>query len=226
MGTSSSFSSPRTQRWNVFNRALDAQLPVERLRASLFLAGEDAWREALDAPELARFADAVIAAHETLGDRFASAERPAAVISDVVTEARAALFEEAYSPALPVAERALRAVILHTAQGDQPVADATGPEAAEAWAKNRGDPASLLQRFVGELFGQWVAHVMARDTPRLVDPEHGLTNADIRELCRAVSAEAAAIALETANSASTQEIGSQWHDLIDSIFARGRVLET
>jgi hypothetical protein len=225
MGTSASYASPRTPRWSVFNRALDAGLPLERLRVTLFLAGEDSWREALHAPELGRFAEATVTAHDTLSDRLAAAEVPGAVIAAVVSEARTALFEEGYTPAISVAERALRRVLLEGAQGDLPLADATGQQAAEAWAENRGEPDALVRRFVGELFGQWASHVMARDTARLIGPEQGRRNAEIRELSRAVSSQVAHVAGEAVGIVSVADIGSQWGELVDSVFERGRRLE-
>ena len=225
MGTSSSFGSPKVPRWNAFNRALDNQLPVERLRVTLFLAGDTGWREALDAPALATFANALVEAHGILGDKLAAADRPAAVIAEVVSDARAALFEETYSAALPVAERALRAVLLQTAQGSVPVADASGQEAADAWERNRGDPSALVQRYIGELFGQWAAHVMARDTARLIDRDAGRSNAEIRELSRAVSSRVAELAGALSEGVQPTGIDVAWQRLIGTIFDRGREAE-
>jgi hypothetical protein len=69
MGTSSSYRSPSTPRWNVFNRALDSGQPLERLRVTLFLAGETEWRAALQSPALAVFAEALLGAHGSLAGR-------------------------------------------------------------------------------------------------------------------------------------------------------------
>src|SRR4051812_39705949 len=99
MGTSSSYPSPRVPRWKAFNRALDHQMPLERLQATFFLAGETEWREAFATPSLACFAEALLVAHEHLAGRLADAERPVPVIASVVSEARAAMFDEGYSPA-------------------------------------------------------------------------------------------------------------------------------
>lgn len=225
MGTSSSYGSPRVPRWNAFNRALDNQFPVERLRITLFLAGETGWRAALDAPALATFAEALVEAHATLGDRLAVADRPAAVIAEVVSDARAALFDEAYSSALPVAERALRAVLLERAQGAAPVADSTGQEAAEAWKRSRGDPSTLVQRYMGELFGQWAAHVMARDTARLIGHEPGRSNAEIRELSQNVRDRVAELAGAVSAGIQPADIGASWQRLVGAIFDRGREAE-
>ena len=40
MGTSRTFRSPSTPRWQALNAAYDAQLPLERLRVLVFAAGE------------------------------------------------------------------------------------------------------------------------------------------------------------------------------------------
>lgn len=225
MGTSSSFRSPKTPRWDVFNRALDHQLPLERLRVTLFLAGEAEWRQALDAPALANFAEVLVDAHGSMSTRLAHAEHPASVIAAVVTEARSALFDEAYSPALPVAERALRVVLVQTAQGSVPLADASGEQAAQAWERNRGDADALVGRYIGELFGQWAAHVMARDTARLVDPDRGRSSTDVRDLMRTVSQDVADLAGSVSADAPATDIGSYWQSLVGSIFDRGRALE-
>lgn len=225
MGTSSSFRSPNTPRWRVFNRALDAQLPLERLLVHLFLGGESEWREVLDTPALAAFAECLLEAHATLGERLAAAEQPAPVLAAVVSSARETLFGEDYSAALPVAERALRMVLTSTSQGDKPVADATGAEAAEAWERNRGDPSTLLGRYVSELFGQWAAHVISRDTARLVGVEGGPSVGEVRELARRLSSAAAAVA-ETVPVSRPEAIGEQWQGLVAAVFAAGRELGT
>jgi hypothetical protein len=220
MGTSSSYRSPNTPRWRVFNRALDEQLPLERLRVQLFLAGESDWRQALDAPALATFAETLLEAHATLGERLAGADRPAPVLAAVVSSARNTLFDEDYTAALPVAERALRIVLIDTAQGDKPVADATGAEAAEAWTRNRGDASTLLGRYVSELFGQWAAHVASRDTARLVGLEGGPSIGDVRALADRLSNAAAAVA-GTVPVSRPEAIGEHWQSLIAAVFAAG-----
>lgn len=225
MGTSSSYRSPDTPRWHVFNRALDGQLPLERLRVTLFLAGEAEWRDALRAPALANFAEALVEAHSSLGERLADAERPASVIAAVVNEARSALFDEGYSSALPVAERAMRTVLVQNAQDVVPLADANGEQASEAWKRNRGDPSTLVRHYVGELFGQWSAHVLARDTARLSGPEGSRNVADVRELTQTVSQQVAALADSVTAELPTKDIGSYWADMVGAVFDRGRQLE-
>lgn len=225
MGTSSSFRSPLTPRWNVFNRALDNQMPLERLRASLFLAGEAEWREALGAPALGAFADALLRAHGSLAERFAMADQPAAVVATIVSEARAASFEEAYSPALPVAERALRAVLIKAAQDPVPLADAEGPQAAAAWMQNRGDPLDLLRSYVGEVFGQWSAHVLSRDAARLCGPNSEISGAEIRRLGQDLATEVAELAISVPITAPSQGSESYWQKVVEATFVRGRRVE-
>lgn len=225
MGTSSSYRSPGNPRWNVFNRALDRQLPLERLRVTLFLAGEAEWRDALRAPALASFAEVLVDAHSSLTDRLAESERPAAVVAAVVGEARTSLFEQEYSPALPVAERALRSVLIQTIQRPIPLADATGGQAAEAWKDNRGEPSELVRRFVGELFGQWSAHVMARDTGRLCGPGAEQSASDVRQLAQAMSRHVSELAESAPADVPIENISSHWQELVTTVFDRGRLLE-
>jgi ribosomal protein S12 methylthiotransferase accessory factor YcaO len=204
---------------------LEAGLPLERLRVTLFLAGEEAWRQTLDAPLLATFAEALVDAHGTLAGRLAQSDSPAGVLSSVVHGARSALFDEGYSAALPVVERALRAVLLETAQGRLPVADASGPQAAEAWLANRGDPQRLVRRYVAEVFGQWAEHVVARDSARLVTGEPGHTNTDIRRVARDVADEVRRVAAEVSADWQPVDVGSSWQSVVDAVFERGRTLE-
>jgi hypothetical protein len=225
MGTSSSFRSPSSPRWNVFNRALDNQLPLERLRVTLFLAGEVEWRDALESPALARFAEVLSRSHGDLAVRLAEAERPAAIVGAVVGEARAACFEEGYSAALPVAERALRTILIQTTQDAVPLADADGEQAAKAWVQNRGTPADLVQRFLGEVFGQWSAHVLARDLPRLAGPGSDYSVADLGQLTTALSSEVADIAARSPGAALDEDLGSYWGKAVAAVFEQGRRLE-
>ncbi len=226
MGTSSSYRSPQTPRWRAFNRALDAQLPLERLSIQLFLAGEPEWQPALDDPALAAFAEALREAHSRLADQLQEADRPGPVIADVVRRARQALFAEDFSVALPVAERALRSVLLETLQGDTPIVDSTSREAAESWTRNRGTPERLVHRFIAHMFSAWAEHVAARDTARLVDFEARDTAA-ISELCTNLSryvGEVAERALPI-DRLKTPQLGDVWTEIVDAVFAAGRRLE-
>jgi hypothetical protein len=226
MGTSNSFRSPQTPRWRIFNRALDVSLPLERVSVQLFLAGESEWRPALDNPALAAFAEALQDAHSGLSERLAVADQPAPVITAVVSQARQALFDEGFSVALPVAERALRAVLVQTLQGGRPLAEASGGQAAEEWERNRGTPGELIRRFLGEMFGQWAAHVAARDTARLVNLE-GHDTETSRELSAGLSKyvrEVAEGAIPAAHLA-TSDIGDAWQEIIAAVFEAGRKLE-
>ncbi len=225
MGTSSSFRSPDSPRWNVLNRALDNQLPLERLRATLFLAGEAEWRDALRAPALATFAETLIEAHGALEERLVRADNPSAVIAAVLGEARSALFEHAYSPALPVAERALRFVLVQAVQQPVPLADATSEQAATAWQHNRGEPSDLFRRYVAAVFGQWSAHVLARDTARLCGPGTDRSAADVRQFTEEVSNHIAELAGSVTADLPVSDLGSHWSDVVSTVFDHGRRLE-
>jgi hypothetical protein len=192
----------------------------------LFLAGEPEWRPALDNPALATFAEALLDAHARLSEQLAAADRPAPVIAAVVSQARRALFEEDYSVALPVVERALRIVLIQTLQGGTPLAEATGRQAAEAWERHRGAPEELVQRFVGQIFGQWAAHVAARDTARLVDLE-GRDTGSVRKLSAELSRYVGGVAERAVPSdrLTASELGSAWQDIVGAVFDAGRRLE-
>lgn len=226
MGTSSSYRSPHTPRWRAFNRALDLGLPLERLSVQLFLAGEPDWRPALDNPALAAFVESLLDAHARLSEDLAAAERPAPVIAARVSDARRALFDEDFSAVLPVAERALRVVLVQTLQSATPLADATGAEAAEAWERNRGTPEDLVQRYVGQVFGQWAEHVAARDTARLVDFE-GRDTATIRRLTASLSRHVSEVAEHAVprDRLGMTDVSRVWREIVDAVFDAGRRLE-
>jgi hypothetical protein len=226
VGTSSSYRSPQTPRWRAFNRALDAGLPLERVSVQLFLAGEVEWRSALDNPALATFAETLVDAHAGLSEQLAAAKRPAPVISAFLRQARAALFEEDFSVALPVAERAMRTVLMQTLQSTTPLAETTGRQAAEAWERNRGAPEELVHRFVGQLFGHWAAHVAARDTARLVDFEGPHTSA-IGKLNAELSSHVSRVAEDAVqrDQLAASDLGGTWQQVVDAVFEAGRRLE-
>lgn len=224
MGTSSSFRSPQTPRWRALNRAFELGLPLERISVQLFLAGEPEWRSAFDNPALASFAETLLEAHARLSERLEKAERPAPVIAAVVSEARSAMFDEDFTVALPVAERALKRVLISTLQSDVSVADADGATASAAWAANRGAPEDLVVRFVGEMFGQWAAQVAARDGARLVDFDGESPTAAVREWTHQVASYVGDVAASSVAAAGidTADVGSQWQRLIETVFSDGR----
>ena len=226
MGTSSSYRSPPTPRWGAFNRSLDLGLSLERISVQLFLAGEPEWRPAFNTPALATFAELLFDAHATLADRLAQAQRPATVIADVVAQARRTLFEEDFSVALPVAERALRTVLICATQRDVPLADASGAQAAEAWQQNRGEPAELVHRFVSEMFGQWAGLVAARDTARLVDPHGERSTATLRDFSDDLSQHVAEVVRGVpVRDLTAANVGANWRLIVDRVFEAGRRMD-
>lgn len=219
MGTSASFRSPLTPRWQALNRAYEADFPPDRLRVQLLLAAQPEWLPELCSPSLATFVEALTTSYDELGERLGQAERPSEAVADVVRRARDALAEEGWTAAAPFAERALQVVLISTARGDNPLGEASSAEAAEAWVSRRGDePSGLVRRFLGELLGQLARHAVARDAQRLVAEGTLANSADARRLTETVAA-------AVARAADDVEIGEQpaerWPALVEEAFARG-----
>jgi hypothetical protein len=223
MGTSISFRSPPTARWEAFGRAMQLGLPLERVRAALFLAAEDEWRQELSIPAFGAYVDALIEAHSALPDRLRAADVPSAVIQSVVTDARHVADDEAGSAATALAERALERTLLSVARTDRPLALLGGAEAADAWEANRGAPETLARHFLGELLGQFARHAAARDLPALVGSKgvRGLTAS--RQVTEALGDEASRIALLVPlPTGGVEEFASRWASVVDAAFAEGR----
>ncbi len=224
MGTSISFRSPRTPRWQALNAAYEAQLPLEHMRALVFAAGETDWAPALGDPALATFVDALAAAHEEMPARFGQSDRPDSVILECVRDARRALETDGFTPAISIAERALRAVLIGVTQGDSSLDELDSKTAAEQWVANRGqDAAALVHSFLGELLSQYTRHVVARDLPRLLGTGAMSNVEDLRSSSQALAAEAQSVGRSfELPSRDVEVLAAQWSELVAAAFARGK----
>lgn len=232
MGTSTSFRSPPTPRWQAFAVALRSDVPLERLRSELFNAGVE-WESALADPAVASFAGQVVASFESLPGMLRQADRPETAILAVAADARRASSETgSASAALPMAERALVNALMRAVAGDVSLAQLSAPDAADLFERRRGDPGQLLGSFVGELFGQYARHVTAREMGAMSeggtakgDDSPGLTIAQSKRLTRSLANEAASVGRRLDNyPASVDAVRARWASLIREAFERGRVL--
>jgi hypothetical protein len=225
MGTSRSFRSPSTPRWQALNAAYDAQMPLERLRVLVFAAGEESWKQALADPSVGASVQTLTAAFDDLGRRIEASGRADTAIADVVRDARNALAHQGFTPAAAVVERALRVVLVRAVQGDAgSLAEISADQAASSWQANRGsEPAHLVQRLLGEVLGQYARHVVTRDAHRLVGSDAAPTVGDARQLSRDVAASAAAVAERVAIPASPPgDLGATWPSLVAAAFTEGK----
>lgn len=224
MGTSTSFRAPRRPRWSAFLAALLSEAPIERVRSELFNAGND-WQEALAAPGVASYAEALIALHQSLPERVAASERADIAIGALVAEARHASLEVGFSAASSLADRAFARLLLSTV-GDLSDAQASTPEALGArWRAARGpEPSDLVARFLGELLGQYARHVTDREAGRLVSQDRG-AEASAR-LTEVLAGRATDIGTSVghASFATGGPIDAGWADLVSRAFETGREL--
>jgi hypothetical protein len=225
MGTSRTFRSPATPRWQALNAAYDAQLPLERLRVLVFAAGEETWSAALAHPAIGASVQTLTDAFSELDARIETSGRADTAIADVIREARNALAHQGFTPAAAVVERALRIVLVHTLQGDAgSIADLDASQAADAWRANRGtEPSHMVQRLLGEVLGQYARHVVTRDAHRLVGGDVVPTVGDARRLARDIAERVTAVA-ERVDVAGVAPAGmaTAWPSLVAAAFAEGK----
>jgi hypothetical protein len=225
MGTSRTFRSPPTPRWQALNAAYDAQLPLERLRVLVFAAGEETWAQALADPAIGASVQTLVDAFGDLDTRIEAAGRADSAIGEIVRDARSALTEQGFTPAAAVVERALRVLLVQTLQGDTgSLAEVNAAQAADAWRANRGaGPVQLVQRLLGEVLGQYAQHVVTRDAHRLVGSDAAPTAGDARRLTRDLADKVAAVAerVDVAGVESAQAADA-WPSLVAAAFTEGK----
>lgn len=223
MGTSASFRSPHTPRWQAFTTALQTGQPLERVQSELFNAGAE-WEQELASPSVAAYAIALLEAHATLPDRLRSSERPELALQAVVAEARQASEALPGSAAGAMAERALLGLLTRVAAGETSLARSAPEQAAERFAAARGTPAELVSGYVGELLGQYARHVTAREAGRLTEGAEALGARESRRLTRALAAAAERVGRQVDAPADRDAVRAGWQPIISEAFARGRRL--
>jgi hypothetical protein len=221
MGTSRSFRSPATPRWNAVISQIANDEPHEQIRAELFNAGFlDGWSEELGRPGVALLVKALVDAHGQLGTELREANRPDAAIEGVVAAARQEALRADEAPALAVAERALIRTLVGTAREDIALSESTPVQAAEAWEHNRGTPASLVGRFLGEVLHQFTCHVIARDAGQIVGRGYYEGARAVRTLERELAEQARVVGASVQVSGTAAELPQRWSALVNDAFIR------
>jgi hypothetical protein len=218
MGTSTSYRSPMTPRWSAFASALVGNESVDRIRSELFNAGNE-WRDALAAPAVASFATTVESLHAGLAERLESVQSATALVRLVLAEARTASHEAGFSPAAPVAERALARWLLGSLGGaDAPAA------AAEQWAANRGaTTGEAVTRYLGEVLAQFARHVVDREAGHLAERDVGA--AASATLSAELATAANTLAVVAGRVGDTDErAATRWNRMIAAAFEAGGAL--
>lgn len=217
MGTSSSYRSPPTPRWNAFVAALVGGSPADRVRSELFNAG-DHWAAELSSGPVASMAQELARLFEDLPDAVGQSTTAADAVSAAVEIVRSAGHREGFSAATPLALRAAARALLTrlNSESTQPVAD--------EWRTSRGQAASaLLADFVGEICGQFAAHTFDREFANALTRGSLATAESLR---RSVVTEARSIGSQAARATWTQEVLTRdaWREAVQRAFEEGRRL--
>ncbi len=221
MGTSRSFRSPPTPRWNAVLAQIANDEPHEQIRAELFNAGVlDGWNEEFGRPGITHFVEALVEAHGQLAGTLRESARPDVAIEGVVAAARQAALRADEAPALAVAERALIRTLIGTAREGIALGESTPAQAAEAWEHNRGTPASLVRVFLGEVLHQFTCHVIARDAGQIVGRGHYEGARAVRNLERALAEQARDVGASVDVSGTAADVPQRWSGLVDDAFRR------
>ena len=169
MGTSRSFRSPASPRWKSVLGHIATDDPQELIRAELFNAGVlDGWNAEFGRPGISVYVEALVAAHASLGDALREAARPQDVVEQLVSETRQRALRTDAAPALAIAERALTRTLLSTVREGAALAMSEPAGAGDTWERQRGTPAALVGRFLGEVLHQFTCHVVARDAGQII----------------------------------------------------------
>jgi hypothetical protein len=224
MGTSVSFRSPNTPRWQALRGSLETSESLERIRSELFNAGES-WGEEIANEAIAPFVQGLIQAYDTLDDALGQTERPEHAVLPIVREARSEAVAAGAPASLAIAERALMHTLAEALRGELPLAQSSSADAAEAWRQNRGSSAAALaQRYLAEVVRQFALHAVSRDAAAVFrrTADAGVS----REFARNVGDTAASVA----NAARfddhelRQMPARAWAAAVQAVFAAGREL--
>lgn len=225
MGTSTSFRAPRTPRWQAFTAALQAGSSLERIRSELFNAGSE-WENALAMPAIAELAVSFVAAGETLPTQLFDAARPEWALQAYATEAReSGVRESGFSPALPLAERALRSVLTRSAGGSTGLSDQSIASLVSHLESALASPTQAATDFLGELLVQYTRHVVSRETGRLTEGVRPTKVSSAQETTQRL----ASLARELASSVTwpledAAGVRGAWEQAVRQAFRDGRKL--
>jgi hypothetical protein len=224
MGTSVSFRSPNTPRWQALRGSLETSESLERIRSELFNAGES-WSDELASEAIAPFVRCLINAYDTLGEALVHVERPEHALLPIVRDARLEAVAAGAPASLALAERALMQTLAGAMRGEAPLAETSSADAAEAWNQNRGgSAAALAQRYLSEVVRQFALHAVSRDAAvvfrRTADAGRS------REFARNVGETAAAVAsLARFDDRELRQAPARaWASAVRAVFSAGREL--
>ena len=222
MGTSVSFRSPSTPRWQAFRAALESSESLERTRAELFSAGAS-WSEEIASDALGPFVRGVITAYDNLGASLAETSRPEQAVVALVGEARKEVVAGGAPAALAIAERALQQTLIAALRADSPLAETSSQQAAERWEASRGDSAAAFAvLYLAEVVRQFAQHAASREAAAIFKQtdDVGRTREVTRELGRSAAELARSVEINDRELRSAPE--ESWANAVRSVFSSGR----
>jgi hypothetical protein len=224
MGTSVSFRSPNTPRWQAFRGALETHESVDRVRSELFNAGAS-WGEDFSNQAIAPFVHGLVHAYDTLEDELGRAVRPEVPVLSIVREARSQAIAAGAPASVAIAERALARTLLGALRQDVPIAESTSQGALETWRANRGRTvAALAQRYLAEVARQFAMHAVSREAATTFPRSQNV--GAVRELSRTIGDAAATFATDVRfdEGELRQSPHQAWSAAVRSVFSAGREL--
>lgn len=225
MGTSTSFRSPTTPRWQALQAAYTLEDSLPRLRSELFNAGEG-WEEALASEPVAVFARALAEVWSDLPDHFASGDATQTAITSLFEQTRRKSEEVGFSPALAVAERAFQVAILSAATSGAALSDVSLEGARAGWLR-RGNAPEAISIYLRQVLEQFARHVVARDVGRIVGSETLQSVESVGSLINSVANEVGSVVDQLGAQRSIEkDVVSDWPNLVRKAFSIGRELPT
>lgn len=224
MGTSVSFRSPNTPRWQALRTSLETSESFDRIRSELFNAGES-WGEEFAHAAIAPFVAGLLRAYDTLAETLGQVDRPERAVLPIVREARAEAIAAGAPASLAIAERALMRTLVEAMRADAPLSEISSADAARAWEVNRGpSAAAFAQRYLGEVLRQFALHTVSRDAASVFRRTQDAGAS--RDFARAVSDTAAAVAgsAQFDEQELRQQPARAWAVAVQSAFSTGRKL--
>jgi hypothetical protein len=224
MGTSVSFRSPNTPRWQAFRSSVEASESLERVRSELFNAGQS-WAEEFASDAIGPFVRGLIRAYDTLGDSLERAERPERALLPIVREARLEAVAAGAPASLAIAERALMQTLVMTMRRTVPLSETSSADAAAAWQAKRGhSAAALAQRYLTEVIRQFALHAVSREAAAVF--RRAADSQASREFTSSVGDSAAEVAsfARFDDYELRQSPARAWANAVRSVFSAGRQL--
>jgi hypothetical protein len=230
MGTSASYRSPPTPRWNAVLASYRSGAPLERMTSELFNAagGAGGWQAVLQGEAVRLYAHRVLSLYDELPVLLRDSESATGGIQTAIDSLRGATLARRDQAGVAIGERALARLLIATVQRSTSLVDASGEEAAQAWTANRPrSKEALLSRYLGEVLRQLCLHLASRDLAGLL----GTTFAHAAEasaLSRDLGDRAAALVADDQFGPATVEgdtiPAAAWSKAVEQAFARGRIL--